>query len=173
MDMVAVGDVLVVDDGGGDAAEAVAPLHVLEKLRLEFLGETVDDSGGVLAEDLHLALVGLAHAVALESVLVAALLLAHLAIPSQLLQTLCFDPVRDRLWGQEFVLPHRLGWISSSIVEFRVWWKIWGKGRKVNAGGGDEGIGSALRFVKAKRYRLIKLKRNLDFGKFNTTLIRK
>lgn len=99
MHMVAVGDVLVVNDGGGDAAEPMAILHVLEKGALEFLGVTVDDSGWVLAEDLHLALVRLAHTMALESILVAALLLAHLAVPSQFLQTLCFDSVGDRLWS--------------------------------------------------------------------------
>ena len=49
---------------------------------------------GVLAEDLHLALVALAHAVALEPVLVPALLLAHLAVPPQLLQPFRLDSVR-------------------------------------------------------------------------------
>lgn len=106
VDVAAVGDVLVVDDGGGDAAEAVAPLHVLEEHALELLGVAADDPGRVLAEDLHLALVRLAHTMALESVLVATLLLAHLAVPSQLLQTFCFDSVGDRLRGEEFVLPH-------------------------------------------------------------------
>lgn len=99
MDVVAVRDVLVVDDGGSNAAEAVAPLHVLEERALELLGVATDDSGGVLAEDLHLALVRLAHTVALESVLITALLLAHLAIPSQLLQTFRLDSVRDSLRG--------------------------------------------------------------------------
>lgn len=99
MDVVAVGDVLVVDDGGGDAAEAVAPLHVLEEHGLELLGVAADDPSRVLAEDLHLALVRLAHAVALESVLVAALLLAHLAVPSELLQSFGLDSVGDRLRG--------------------------------------------------------------------------
>lgn len=107
MNVMAIGDVFVVDNGGSDSAEAVAPPHVLEKCILEFLGITADNPGGVLAEDLHLALVGLAHAMALESVLVPALLLAHLAVPSQLLQTLRFDSVRNRLRGEEFVLPHR------------------------------------------------------------------
>lgn len=99
MNMVAVGDVLVVEDGGSNTAEAVAPFHVLEEGALELIRVAADDSRGVLAEYLHLALVRLAHTMALESVLVAALLLAHLAVPSQFLQTFCFDPVRDRLWG--------------------------------------------------------------------------
>jgi hypothetical protein len=45
--------------------------------------------------------------VALEPVLIAALLLAHLAVPPQLLQTLRLDPVRDPLRRQEIRLPHR------------------------------------------------------------------
>lgn len=99
MNVIAVGDVLVVEDGGSNTAEPVAPFHVLEKGALKLLGVAADDSGRVLAEHLHLALVRLAHTMALESVLVAALLLAHLAVPSQFLQTFCFDPVRDRFWG--------------------------------------------------------------------------
>ena len=38
---------------------------------------------------------------ALETVLIAALLLAHLAVPSELLQTLGLDPVGDGLGRQE------------------------------------------------------------------------
>lgn len=106
MNMMAIGDVLVVDDGGSDTAESVAAPHVLEKSSFEFFRITTNNSGGVLAEDLHLALVRLAHTVALESVLVPALFLAHLAIPSQFLQTLRLDSVRNRLRGQEFILPH-------------------------------------------------------------------
>lgn len=97
MDVVAVGDVLVVDDGGGDAAEAVATLHVVKEGGLELLGVAVDDAVRVLAEDLHLALVALAHAVALEAVLVAALFLAHLAVPAELLETFGLDSISDCL----------------------------------------------------------------------------
>ena len=46
-----------------------------------------------LAEDDHLALVALAGQVALEAVLVPALLLTHLAVPAQLLQALGLDSV--------------------------------------------------------------------------------
>lgn len=48
----------------------------------------------------------LAHAVALEAVLVAALLLAHLAVPPELLEAFGFDSVRDCLRRQEIVLAH-------------------------------------------------------------------
>ena len=50
----------------------------LQKVLLKLLGEAVDEAPLRLAEDLHLALVRLAHGVAFEPVLVAALLLAHL-----------------------------------------------------------------------------------------------
>ncbi|GFZ14979.1 DNA/RNA-binding protein Kin17, conserved region [Actinidia rufa] len=106
VDMVAVSDVLVVDNGGGHAAEAVTALHVVEEGGLKLLRVALDNAVRVLAEDLHLALVALAHAVALEPVLVPALLLAHLAVPPQLLQAFGFDSVRYRLRSQKFVLPH-------------------------------------------------------------------
>lgn len=106
MHVMAVVDVLVVHDGGGDTAEPVAPLHQIKKTPLELLGVTVDDAIGVLAEDLHLALVALAHAVALESVLVSALLLAHLAVPSELLESLGLDSIGDCLRCKEIVLSH-------------------------------------------------------------------
>ncbi|KAK8514972.1 hypothetical protein V6N13_121917 [Hibiscus sabdariffa] len=53
----------------------------------------------VLPEDLHLALVRFAHAVAFESVFISALLSAHLAVPSQLLETFGFDSIRDYFGG--------------------------------------------------------------------------
>ena len=48
----------------------------------------------------------LAGEVALEAVLVAALLLAALTVPPQLLQTLRLDPVADGFRCQEAVLGH-------------------------------------------------------------------
>lgn len=48
-----------------------------------------------LPKHLHLPLVRLAREVTLEAILVTTLLLAHLAVPSQLLQTLGLDPIRD------------------------------------------------------------------------------
>lgn len=106
MNMVAIGDVLVVYDGGGDAAKAVATLHVFEKLRFELFGVAVDDSIRVLAENFHLALVRFAHTMAFKAILVSALLLAHLTIPSEFLQAFCFNSVRYCLRRQEFVLTH-------------------------------------------------------------------
>lgn len=51
--------------------------------------------GPHLAEHHHLALVAVRAEVAFEAVLVTALLAAHLAVPSQLLQALRLDAVRD------------------------------------------------------------------------------
>lgn len=107
MHMVPIVNVLVVHHGGGDARETVAPPHEVEEGLLELLGVALEDAPLVLAEDLHLALVRLAHAVALEPVLVAALLLAHLAVPPELLEAFRLHAVRDRLRGEEIVLAHR------------------------------------------------------------------
>ena len=65
------------------------------------------DGARVLGEDAHLAQVRVARLVALEAVLVAALLLAHLAVPPQLLQAFGFYAVRNRLWRHETMLWHR------------------------------------------------------------------
>ena len=45
MDMVAIVDVLVVNDGGGDATEPVAMLHVIQESVFEFFEVSFDDSG--------------------------------------------------------------------------------------------------------------------------------
>ena len=57
--------------------------------------------GSRTRKHLHLPQVRLGLAVALEAVLVAALLLAHLAKPAELLQPLGLDPVADRLGREE------------------------------------------------------------------------
>ena len=98
LDVVAIVDVLIVNDGSDDATELVATLHVVQESAFEFFEVSFDDLGRVLAEDLHLTLVALAYIVALETVLVAILLLAHLAVPSELLKPLRFDPIHDRFW---------------------------------------------------------------------------
>ena len=103
MDVVPIVDVLVVDNGGCNAAESVAALHVFEETTLKLFGIAVDDPVGVLAEDLQLALVRLAHAVALEAVLV----VAHLAVPPELLENFRLDAVSDGFRRQEVALPHR------------------------------------------------------------------
>ena len=107
MHMMPIINILVVHNGGGDAREPVAPTHEVEEGLLELLGVALEDAPLVLAEDLHLTLVRLAHAVALEPVLVAALLLAHLAVPPELLEPFRLHAVRDRLRGEEVVLAHR------------------------------------------------------------------
>lgn len=122
MDVMPIIDVLIIHHRGGDAAEAVAPLHVFEETALELVGVAVDEAVGIVAEDAHLALVALAHAVALEAVLVAALLLAHLAVPPELLEAFGFDSVRDCLRRQEVVLPH-----GEDSRRFGIWISIWGK----------------------------------------------
>lgn len=104
--MVAIGDVLVVHHSGSDAAEPVAAFHVIEEGGFELFRVAINDTIRVLTEHLHLALVALTHAVALEPVLVTTLFLAHLAVPTEFLETFCLDTVGDCFRSQEFVLPH-------------------------------------------------------------------
>lgn len=60
----------------------------------------------IFGEYSHLPEVALASLVALESVFISTLLLAHLAVPPELLQPLGLDAVADRLGRQEPVLRH-------------------------------------------------------------------
>lgn len=106
MNVMSIINKLIVNDGGRDTTEAVAAFHEVEEVVFELFGVSRYNSVRVLPEDLHLALVRLAHAMAFESVLVSALLLAHLTVPSKLLETFCFDSVRDCFWGEEIVFPH-------------------------------------------------------------------
>jgi hypothetical protein len=108
-----IGYVFVINDGGGDSAKSVATFHVFEKSSLEFLGVAANDTVRVLTKDLHLTLVALAHAVALETILVSALFLTHLTVPTKLLETLCFYSISNSLWCQKIVLPH-----SSFLLRF-------------------------------------------------------
>ena len=71
-----------------------------------------------LAKHQHLALVRLAGLVALETVFIAALLVAHLAVPTQLLQALGLDAVRNLQLHQSTIKLH--GSLCSTLVELCV-----------------------------------------------------
>lgn len=78
--VVAVPDELVVRLVGMNWFVSVRRGDVLEEIALELFAEFFDMLPGVLPELLHIPLVALAPEVALEAVLIAALLLAHLHI---------------------------------------------------------------------------------------------
>jgi hypothetical protein len=59
------------------------------------LGEAFNDAVRRLAEHHHLPLVRVGAEVALETIFIAALLAAHLAVPSQLLQPLRLDAITN------------------------------------------------------------------------------
>ena len=114
VDVRLVRDVLVVHDVGAHPAVPVRRGHHVEEGPLELLAVVADELPLVHAEDLHLAEVGLAGAVALEAVRVPALLLADLAVELELLQALRLRPVGDILRGSRFgLLPHGAGVGSS------------------------------------------------------------
>ena len=118
MNVMPIINILIVDNSGRHTAKPVAALHVFEETTLKLFRVPIDDSSRVLAKDLHLALVALAHAMALEPILISTLLLAHLTVPSELLETFGFDSVGDCFRSQEIVLPH---WSSrfSSVALMR------------------------------------------------------
>ena len=89
-----------------DAPNAEPAREQVDVRALELLGEVLNNLVGILGHQLHLPQVALAGEVALEAVLVAALLLAALTVPPQLLQTLRLDPVADGFRCQEAVLGH-------------------------------------------------------------------
>lgn len=120
MNVMPIMDILIVNDSSGHPREPVAPPHQIEEAVLELLGVAFDNSVRVLTENLHLTLVALAHTVALEAVFVTALFLAHLTVPSELLETFGFDSIGDCFWGEEFVLAHlRLEITEDQRQEFR------------------------------------------------------
>lgn len=104
--MMPIRNVLIPNNSGSDAGRPVRALQMLHELFLKLLREPVYKPIRVIPEHLHLPLVALRQAVALKPILVAALLLAHLAVPLELLQPLGLDPVGDCLRRQKLVLPH-------------------------------------------------------------------
>ena len=104
--MVLVTNVFLVALVGQDALRAVSVRQNLQEAALKLFGEVVDDVVGVLRKETHLTQVRLARRVALESVLVATLLLAHLAVPAKLLKTDRLLPIANRLGCHKLVLRH-------------------------------------------------------------------
>jgi len=68
---------------------------VVHEGTFKLLAVPLDDSLGILAKDLHLPPVPFTHLVALEAVLISALLLTQLAVPTKFLQPLGLDPIRN------------------------------------------------------------------------------
>jgi len=88
MDVLLVGDVLLVDLVGTGSLSAEPSAQQLHVAVGELFAEAVQKLAGGIGKEEQLALVGLAHGVALEAILVAALFLTHLAVPPQLLEAL-------------------------------------------------------------------------------------
>jgi len=80
--VLSIRDVLVVDDVGGHSLGLPTTRHEIHEGGLELSREAVHKVLGSLGEDLHLALMTLGLAVALEAIGIATLLLAHLTVPS-------------------------------------------------------------------------------------------
>lgn len=67
----------------------------LQKKFFKLLRKRVNNAFGILPKYFHLPFVSFACQVALEPVLITALLLAHLAVPPQLLEALLFHAIGD------------------------------------------------------------------------------
>mmetsp|Transcript_35158 Transcript_35158/g.98715 ORF Transcript_35158/g.98715 Transcript_35158/m.98715 type:complete len:298 (+) Transcript_35158:539-1432(+) len=104
--VVPVRDEVAVDRVGEHARRPVAVAHELHEALLELLREVVHEAVGVLDEELHLALMPVGHAVALEAIFVPALLLAHLAVPTQLLEALGLHLVPQPFRRPNLLLRH-------------------------------------------------------------------
>ena len=108
MHMVLIADVYLVNC----VSEHPLLVELSSEDRIEVLGKSLAVTGQVLArvvpEQEQLPLVRLTGNMALEPIRVPALLLAHLAIPPQLLETFRPHVVRDPFWSSEFglSLPH-------------------------------------------------------------------
>lgn len=81
--MVTVFDVLLVHGVGRHEVGAIPSTKDEEELLPESVGEAGYEVGGVFREDCELSLMACALGVALEAILVATLLLTHLAVPTE------------------------------------------------------------------------------------------
>jgi len=106
MDVLLVRDVLLVHHVSVHAPLVKLPLEDVVESLLEVLGVAGEVGARVVAEQQQLPLVGLRGSVALEAVLVPALLLAHLAVPAQLLQALRLHLVGQPLGPTHVILRH-------------------------------------------------------------------
>lgn len=103
---MSIWDEVSVDSVGQNSLRPVTVTHQLHETLLKFLREFVHKSVGVLNKELHLSLVTIWHPMALEAILVSALLLTHLAIPSQLLKALGLHFVAEPFCWSHLLLRH-------------------------------------------------------------------
>jgi hypothetical protein len=104
---------LVVDGDGLAALGAVAVRQCFNKILVKVSAEIVHKAVWIVLKHEHLSAMRLAHAMALETVLVAACLLAHLTIPSQLCEPFGFDAVAYGFGGEESAALFRLSHSTS------------------------------------------------------------
>jgi hypothetical protein len=101
---------LVVDSDGLAALCAVAVRQCFNKILVKVSAEIVHKAVWIVLKHEHLSAMRLAHAMTLETVLVATCLLTHLTIPSQLCEPFGFDAVAYSFGGEEsaalFSLSH-------------------------------------------------------------------
>lgn len=114
MSVVSIWDEVTVDCVGQNSLGPVSVAHQLHETLLKFLREFVHKSVRVLNKELHLSLVTIWHPMALEAVLVSALLLTHLAIPSQLLKALGLHFVAQPFCWSHLLLRH----CTATLVYF-------------------------------------------------------
>nr|ACU17319.1 unknown [Glycine max] len=106
MNMVSIVYVFVINYSGCHTAESVTALHVLQKSGLKLFGIALNYPVWVLSKNLHLTLVPFTHAMTFKPILISALLLTHLAIPTKLLQSFCFDSVGNCFRCEKLIFSH-------------------------------------------------------------------
>lgn len=109
MYVVLVLDILLVEPIGVDLLLAVTCAQQVQKVPLELLRVLLDFALRVLTNKHHLPQVTFAHGVALEPVLVPALLLANLAVPAESLQAARLHLIRHILGRSKLCFPHGVG----------------------------------------------------------------
>lgn len=114
MYMFLVGNVLLVEMVHVDLLLAVGGPQQLQEVALELVAEVVDVLAGVLADEQHLADVGLGLGVHLEAVFVAALFFAYLAVPAEALEAFGFELVVEVFGAADFCARHVGGGLLSS-----------------------------------------------------------
>lgn len=103
MHVTLVLDQLLIHIVGLDTIGTVPAGQHLDKVVLEFGGVVCDVAPGVLTDDKHLPKMSLGLCMTLESVLVSALFLTDLTVPSQTLKTLGLHLVRNELRSTDYI----------------------------------------------------------------------
>jgi len=106
VDVVLLLDVILVHHVGEYPLGGVGSLQQIHETRFEIMAEICQELVGLVGEKQELPLMRFTHSMTFEAVLVPALFLTHLAVPTQLLKSLGLHLVGQVFWRSDLGLRH-------------------------------------------------------------------